>query len=38
MPRIKQRKAMTSIFHIRDPNDQRVMGFDAVAEVMTRFY
>lgn len=29
---------MSSIFHIRDHNDQRVDGFDVVAEVMTKFY
>jgi len=38
MARIKQRKAMTSIFHIRDLNDQRVEGFEAVSMVMTRYY
>ncbi|KAJ8435936.1 hypothetical protein Cgig2_013283 [Carnegiea gigantea] len=38
MARIKQRKVMTSIFHIRDHNNQGVEGFDAVTEVMTRFY
>ncbi|KAJ8432338.1 hypothetical protein Cgig2_020687 [Carnegiea gigantea] len=36
--RIKQRKALTSIFHIRDQNDQRVEGFVAVSEVMTTYY
>jgi len=29
---------MTSIFHIRDIKDQMVEGFEAVSEVMTRFY
>ncbi|KAJ8422223.1 hypothetical protein Cgig2_027508 [Carnegiea gigantea] len=36
--RIKQRKSMSCIFHIRDTNGQRVEGFQAVSEVMTRFY
>ncbi|KAJ8419893.1 hypothetical protein Cgig2_017703 [Carnegiea gigantea] len=38
MARIKQRKALTSIFYIRDQNGQRVEGFDAVSEVMTKYY
>ncbi|KAJ8453404.1 hypothetical protein Cgig2_008288 [Carnegiea gigantea] len=38
MARIKQRKAMTCIFHIRDTNGQRVEGFKAVSDVMTSFY
>ncbi|KAJ8419964.1 hypothetical protein Cgig2_012405 [Carnegiea gigantea] len=33
MARMKQRKAMTSFFHIRDQNDQRVEGFDTVSEM-----
>jgi len=38
MSRIKQRKAITCIFHIRDTNGQRVEGFEAVSEVMISFY
>jgi len=38
MARIKQRKAMTSIFDIRDINGQRVEGFEVALEVITRFY
>ena len=37
MARVKQRKAMTSTFHIRDLNDQRVEGFDDVSKVMTKY-
>ena len=29
---------MTCIYTLRDHNDQRVEGFDNVAEVMTTFY
>ena len=38
MARIKQRKAWTSIFHIKDQHDQRVEGFEEVLRVMTTFY
>ncbi|KAJ8445966.1 hypothetical protein Cgig2_001284 [Carnegiea gigantea] len=38
MARIKQRKAMTCIFHIRDTNGHRVEGFKEISEVMTSFY
>ncbi|KAJ8420080.1 hypothetical protein Cgig2_019936 [Carnegiea gigantea] len=38
MARIKQRKALTSIFHIKDQNDQRVEGFEAISEVLTKYY
>jgi len=38
MVRVKQRKAMTRIFHIRDLNDQRVVGFEAISRVMTKYY
>jgi len=38
MSRIKQRKAMTCIYTLRDHNDQWVEGFENVAEVMTTFY
>ncbi|KAJ8434805.1 hypothetical protein Cgig2_033527 [Carnegiea gigantea] len=35
---IKQRKAMTNIYTIRNHLDQWVEGFEAVSEVMTTFY
>ena len=38
MARIKQRKAITRIFHIQDSNGQRVEGFKAVYKVMIDFY
>ena len=38
MSRIKQRKAMTCIYTLRDHNDQWVEGFENVAKVMTTFY
>ncbi|KAJ8419740.1 hypothetical protein Cgig2_015758 [Carnegiea gigantea] len=38
MARIKQRKALISIFHIQDQNNQRVEGFKAVLEVLTNYY
>ncbi|KAJ8421919.1 hypothetical protein Cgig2_025305 [Carnegiea gigantea] len=36
--RIMQRKALTSIFYIKDQHDQRVEGFEAVSRVMTIYY
>ncbi|KAJ8427588.1 LOW QUALITY PROTEIN: hypothetical protein Cgig2_006652 [Carnegiea gigantea] len=38
MSRIKQRKAMSSIYTLRDHTDQWVEGFEEVAEVMTKCY
>ncbi|KAJ8419565.1 LOW QUALITY PROTEIN: hypothetical protein Cgig2_004596 [Carnegiea gigantea] len=38
MARIKQRKAMASIYHIKDLNDHRVEGFEAVSRVMIGYY
>ena len=38
MARIKQRKAMTCIFQIKDSNGHRVEGFKEVVEVMIDFY
>ncbi|KAJ8424810.1 hypothetical protein Cgig2_018492 [Carnegiea gigantea] len=36
--KIRQRKAMTSIFQLKDKHDQWVEGFDAVADTITDFY
>ena len=38
MTRIKQRKAMTSIYTLRDQNDHWVEGFDVAADVMISYY
>ena len=38
MARIKQRKALSSIFHIKDQNDQRVEGFTKVSRVISQYY
>jgi len=38
MARLKQRKALASIFHIKDQNDHKVEGFEAVTEVLTKYY
>ncbi|KAJ8429695.1 hypothetical protein Cgig2_004494 [Carnegiea gigantea] len=38
MAKIKQRRAWTSIYHIKDQHDQRVEGFEAVSKVMTNYY
>jgi len=38
MAKMKQRKAWTCIYHIRDQHEQRVEGFEAVSKVMTNFY
>jgi len=38
MAKIKQRKALQSIYQIKDSNDQWVEGFDRVADIMTDFY
>ena len=35
---MKQRKALTRIFHIQDQYNQRVEGFKAVSEVLTKYY
>jgi len=37
MAKIKQRKVMASIYHIRHLNDHRVEGFEAVARVMSGY-
>ena len=38
MARIKQRKALSSIYHIKDLNDQRVEGFTEVSRVLFEYY
>jgi len=38
MARIKQRKALSSIFHTKDQNDQRVEGFTEVSRVLSPYY
>ena len=38
MAKIKQRKAMTSIYQLKDKQGQWVRGFDEVADIMTDFY
>ncbi|KAJ8419500.1 hypothetical protein Cgig2_026412 [Carnegiea gigantea] len=38
MAKIRQRKAMTSIFQLKDKHDQWVEGFEAVADTITDFY
>ncbi|KAJ8421961.1 hypothetical protein Cgig2_022522 [Carnegiea gigantea] len=36
--KIKQRRACTSIYHIKDQDDQRVEGFEAVSKVIINYY
>jgi len=38
MARIKQKKANASIYFIKDHNNQRVEGFEAVTNVLTNYY
>lgn len=38
MAKIKQRKAINSIYTLRDRNDHWIEGFDAVTEIMTTYY
>ncbi|KAJ8439478.1 hypothetical protein Cgig2_006995 [Carnegiea gigantea] len=38
MARIRQRKALTCIYQIRNQDDLRVEGFDAVSKIMTSYY
>ena len=38
MARMKQRRAMTCIYSLKDHNDKRVESFDAVAKIMTSYY
>ncbi|KAJ8438897.1 hypothetical protein Cgig2_007742 [Carnegiea gigantea] len=38
MAKIKQRKAMNSIYILRDRNDHWIKGFDAVTEIITTYY
>jgi len=38
MAKIKQRRACTSIYHIKDQYDQRLEGFEAISKVMTNYY
>jgi len=38
MAKFKQRKAMTSIYQLKDKQGQWVQGFDEVADIITNFY
>ncbi|KAJ8424910.1 hypothetical protein Cgig2_001553 [Carnegiea gigantea] len=38
MAKIKQRKAMTCIYQLKDKHSQWVQGFDAVADIITEYY
>ena len=38
MARIKQRKALTCIYHIEDMNGERFEGFNEVSNVLTNYY
>ena len=38
MAKMKQRKAWTSIYHIKDQNGKTVEGFEAVSTEMTSYY
>ena len=38
MAKIKQKKAMRSIYQLKDKQGQWVEGFEAVADIITAFY